>query len=251
MDKSICSVDGCENKIRARGFCKRHYGRYSKGLPITKACLSCGNDYFRQGSYCSDECRPECAHEWCRNKVNGQEYCNSHVGNMRRSGKMPVRQWADARLCVVCGKAEWPPNGLRRYCSQACAKLHRLNGYEQLETCKKCTRCGHEIDLTFRHPSGYKRKSSAFLCERCKRARRTYHGMSVNILRNRDGSKCKICGLDIDFDLIFPNQLSPSVDHIKPYSLGGSNDLENLQLAHLRCNSIKSNRENFTLYPYS
>ena len=37
----------------------------------------------------------------------------------------------------------------------------------------------------------------------------------------RDGWICGICDEPIDKTLRFPNQQSPSLDHIKPLSLGG------------------------------
>lgn len=36
-----------------------------------------------------------------------------------------------------------------------------------------------------------------------------------------------------------------SIDHIKPKSKGGTWDIENLQLTHKRCNSLKGNNENY------
>lgn len=245
MDKSTCSIDGCVNTSHCKGYCAGHYRRFSRGLEMIKPCKLCGNDYFKQGNYCSDKCRPECAFEWCSIKVNGKEYCHTHATNMKRSGKNSVRQWAADRECVVCGARDWEPNGLRRYCGQACAKLHRVNNFEPIPKSKACARCGSNIDLLARTRNGYKRKSSAFLCYACKRARHLRHKTSVNILRNRDGSQCRICDTDIDFLLRFPEPKSPSVDHIIPFSLGGTNDESNLQLAHLICNTIKSNRPGF------
>lgn len=56
-------------------------------------------------------------------------------------------------------------------------------------------------------------------------------------------SNCAICGRSVDFDKKFPDPWSATVDHIIPVSKGGAPaSLENLQLAHLQCNRIKSNR---------
>ena len=38
---------------------------------------------------------------------------------------------------------------------------------------------------------------------------------------------------------VAPHPLSPSLDHIKPQVLGGSDEPDNLQTAHLRCNESK------------
>ena len=53
-------------------------------------------------------------------------------------------------------------------------------------------------------------------------------------------SVCAICGLPVDKSLKYPHPMSPSVDHIIPCSRGGSDDLDNLQLAHRKCNRDKS-----------
>ena len=59
-------------------------------------------------------------------------------------------------------------------------------------------------------------------------------------------SVCGICGHPVNFDKVFPDPWSPTVDHIIPVSKGGSPvDVANLQLAHLRCNRIKSTKTNF------
>ena len=52
---------------------------------------------------------------------------------------------------------------------------------------------------------------------------------------------CAICGRKVDKALKFPHPLSATVDHIIPVSKGGHpSDLQNLQLAHFRCNRQKS-----------
>lgn len=57
-------------------------------------------------------------------------------------------------------------------------------------------------------------------------------------LRRRDGDRCTICGLRMDFEpddrLEAPNRAT--IDHIIPRSKGGTNDWSNLRLAHARCN---------------
>ena len=51
---------------------------------------------------------------------------------------------------------------------------------------------------------------------------------------------CGICGLPVDKNLPYPHPMSATVDHIIPVSLGGHpSDINNLQLAHFRCNTQK------------
>ena len=56
-------------------------------------------------------------------------------------------------------------------------------------------------------------------------------------------SVCGICGRPVNFDKVFPDPWSPTVDHIIPISKGGDPaSLENLQLAHLQCNRTKASK---------
>ena len=71
--------------------------------------------------------------------------------------------------------------------------------------------------------------------------------MSIERLVERDGAWCSICGEEVDLTLKKPDMFSPSVDHVMPYSLGGSHDPENLALAHLWCNQVKNNRVGWSL----
>lgn len=51
----------------------------------------------------------------------------------------------------------------------------------------------------------------------------------------RDGYLCRLCWGEVEPDDIH-------IDHIHPVSLGGSDDLDNLQVAHSRCNLRKGAR---------
>ena len=56
-------------------------------------------------------------------------------------------------------------------------------------------------------------------------------------------SVCGICGRPVNFDKKFPDPWSATLDHIIPIQKGGDPcALENLQLAHLQCNRLKSTK---------
>lgn len=56
-------------------------------------------------------------------------------------------------------------------------------------------------------------------------------------------SICGICGQPVDKSLKYPDPMSPTVDHIIPVSRHGDpTSLDNLQLAHRRCNRLKSDK---------
>lgn len=53
---------------------------------------------------------------------------------------------------------------------------------------------------------------------------------------------CGICGGAMTRDARFPDNASPSIDHIIPLSKGGGHVVGNLQWAHLGCNKIKADK---------
>jgi 5-methylcytosine-specific restriction endonuclease McrA len=57
-------------------------------------------------------------------------------------------------------------------------------------------------------------------------------------LRERYGDNCHWCGRPMDFDTR-EQPLSPSVEHLIPKSVGGTNKQGNLRLAHLHCNQAR------------
>ena len=67
--------------------------------------------------------------------------------------------------------------------------------------------------------------------------------LSVYELAVRDGRRCNICNRKIDLSLSGMAKWGPTIDHILPVSLGGTNDPNNLTLAHRCCNTRRGNRE--------
>ena len=64
------------------------------------------------------------------------------------------------------------------------------------------------------------------------------------LIHKRDGGKCQMCGTPTK---LFTSSLAfdptrASIDHIKPYSKGGTEDPANLQLLCMLCNSRKSTK---------
>jgi len=56
------------------------------------------------------------------------------------------------------------------------------------------------------------------------------------------GSNCYLCNSEIDLDIARNSRRGATVDHVIPLSRGGSDELENLRLAHWECNNKKSNK---------
>lgn len=54
---------------------------------------------------------------------------------------------------------------------------------------------------------------------------------------------CGICGQPVDKKLRYPHPMSPCIDHIIPLDRSGHpSDINNLQLAHWKCNRAKANK---------
>lgn len=249
MIKSTCKIDECESPVEARGWCGRHYKRWQNTGSAERPCKTCGQEItgFGPSTYCSEECRPECSFSDCKRPCDGaSDLCVIHRGGVYKYGRLPTYEWAKERKCIVCGDIAHE-KGYRKTCSGKCKQLLSRNGGVPPLMIKQCVKCTGFIDLTITGKSGRKKRADTKFCEPCKKSRVLPHQMSVTELADRDGTQCGICSTNVDMTLVFPNTMRASVDHIQPVACGGTNDPENLQLAHLHCNFIKSSRDGFTL----
>lgn len=210
-------------------------------------CRSCGiliqrtSRTGRIPAYCGDACKPRCTVPACGGPQRKKTWCAAHYAQSRTTGKPPVPfryKWAGSGACVVCNG---PALGRRRYCSAACQQLWFRYGGE-VPRVATCVGCGGEVDLVASVTrAGHRKRADMKLCRRCRMDKRK-HGLSVEVLARRDGLACGICGEPVDLSLRAPELMRASVDHRIPRARGGSNDPENLQLAHLWCNQVKSDR---------
>lgn len=60
--------------------------------------------------------------------------------------------------------------------------------------------------------------------------------ITLAVLYKRDKAVCQICGEMVE-------HMQASIDHIKPFHLGGTHTWGNVQLSHVRCNSMKGHRD--------
>lgn len=209
-------------------------------------CVGCGEPVRRSGNsypkYCSEACKPRCSVDACEGPVRKRGWCASHYHQWKRTGEDPKPfkwKWAEVQPCIVCGSEERTPE-LRRFCSWACRQLHVKHG-GSVPSSVGCILCGTTIDLTARGKRGQRKKASTKLCRPCKLDYSKYK-MTARQLAIRDGAFCGICEQPVDMDIRRADDAKwcASVDHILPRALGGSHDPDNLQLAHLYCNQVKS-----------
>jgi hypothetical protein len=232
-----CTIEECDKpKFNKDGLCSKHFSRLKRHGSTSDDALVRGKN------------EGDCPIEGCDNPMRSAGLCAAHASQKRRIGEAKPfgYKWAVRGNCKVCGKP-CTERGRREYCSSACQVLVSRYGAVPPETVQ-CGRCGDDIDLgTPIVGGGRKGRLDRAMCDHCFRARTTRHKMSVSILAQRDGADCTICGEGIDMTLRHPEMRRASVDHVIPYSLGGTHDPENLALAHLVCNIRKSNRAGWTI----
>lgn len=71
-----CSINGCENPVKSRGWCRKHYLRWYKTGDPEKIRPGRWNDYER----------PTCAVDDCDRLAHAHGYCPSHYKRWERYG---------------------------------------------------------------------------------------------------------------------------------------------------------------------
>lgn len=115
------------------------------------------------------------------------------------------------KQCAFCGKSFQTNSEGRKYCS---------------------TKCSHDVRKTGRTVYTKKRRQKQLIENYVEpvELQSTYHNY---------GGVCGICGLPVPERNDPASDWGPTVDHIKPLSLGGLHQQSNCQLAHRLCNSLK------------
>lgn len=166
-------------------------------------------------------------------------YCTPACGWMHRGKTRPPRETHE-ESCVVCGSVFMSVSS--RTCSRACRSVLITR-----PTVRSCRNCGAD---TTRHPS----RKAGPLCEACsetkrrvrnrrKRERRDWRrperSISLRQLGEREGWRCHLCRRVVNPGVKWPDSKSATFDHLIPLVDGGSDEPENLRLAHLGCNSSR------------
>ena len=243
-----CSVEGCERPVHANAMCVAHGTRAARyGDPLAPKVRM-----PNEGSCAVDGCeklsrkRGWCEAHWVRWRKYGDPGAleigvRMAPGTGRPAPRNPRGSQITLDDCLVCTS----PNRTGafrsgRFCSAACQVLwHRHGG--KVPANPACARCGTEIDLLTTGKNGRRKRADSKLCKKCK-TMHSRHWASPGELALRDGPYCQLCGCDVDLSAMFPDVMRASVDHILPRAWGGSDEPENLQLAHLHCNHVKSDR---------
>lgn len=239
MPSVTCSIEECDRKHHSLGHCKLHYTRnvrhgdplatkYKPGVPSENGpCLvmGCDNPYF------------------------SRQMCPMHYQRWRKHGDAALGASSFQVGCSIagCGKSHYAHGWCSAHFTRN--KRHgsptaRLQG-EVFDGHKICSQCARDLPTArFREGRGE--------CRTC--AKKYIHARRALIASvesdnyrphevfARDLWTCQLCMEPMDESLKWPHRYSPSVDHITPLSLGGTNTLANVQGAHLTCNISKGAR---------
>lgn len=225
------------------------------GARKDRACDHCGVSFLPvvgRPRHCSDSCRrdgrkPTVRKASSNRRVSPLKDCackvcgTAYQAVMARSGFCSKKcaasfyysKTAYSLTCVECGAGYKATCNRGKCCSEACvkARLSRLATQQQI------------INPT---PRKWANRSDAERYYGFKR--RAVIGatdadlIDSEIVFERDGWLCQLCGEEIDRDLVCPNPRAASLDHKIPISRGGRHTYDNVQCAHFGCNSRKGNR---------
>jgi 5-methylcytosine-specific restriction endonuclease McrA len=217
---------------RQRGFVVGNYPRN---------CLQCGTGYnyhpaakdkgheHKRGLFCSWDCKSQ------------------HI----KDSKPGPHSKLQVNPCKTCGKVILS-KGAKRYCSDECKpKILALPPMPRV--CRHCKGsyladntggmhkqycsegCRNEVEKVHRRIARSKRKAII--------RKVTIEKVDPFVVFDRDGWKCKMCGIDTPKELrgtIKSN--APELDHVMPISKGGSHSYMNTQCSCRKCNQVKSDK---------
>jgi hypothetical protein len=208
----------CSDRCQRKG----HNATYRFSKTEVATCKNCGqafeyHPYIRKKVNCSPECDAE-DKRWraLKNRSTPLPWADCACGQryLARRGRTRCidcvapkpRRWYMG-WCRQCGEPFVDNQPARNYCSRlCCGRAHRHHADAR-------RRAWIKGDGT---PKVYRLR-----------------------IAERDNWRCQLCHRKINRKLKWPHPMSPSLDHILPLSLGGKHEPENVQLAHIRCNSLK------------
>ena len=218
------------------------------------ACVRCASPVERKSDkgpspkYCGADCRRLATYE--RHKASGA-YEQQKVKRRAEFQPKPVTQ----RACTVCGGTFEAKRDDAMLCSSACGNKWRDSNSDARCSEVDCERGVRAKGLCAMH---WRRKARAEGRETAaswdERRKANYHKrralkmqLPADDIRpadvyERDEWVCNICSAPVDRNLVWPDPMSSSLDHVLPLSLGGHHTMENVALAHLSCNVRKGNR---------
>lgn len=179
----------------------------SKLYTVRRNCEMCGGEFLCRPGDTTRFCGRSCARKVPRRRVARPHVDRRRVAlaKLRRvaKGRHGSGKWVSGP-CAMCGTQFVGLGSRSRFCSSGCADAQK-NYRRQVRT-----RTNGPVEAFTRRE-----------------------------VFERDGWVCGICADPVNRKAVFPDPLSPTVDHIIPLAKGGTHTFANVQCAHFMCNSTK------------
>ena len=248
----------CSSKCRNRAGAIKEGRCLDHGL-LTKTCVVCGEEFqtFKSRKVtCSDECSK-------KNKGGGKKpynYEKDHAKYVRKHPNARTREEISAESIakkekrakeVAKRQAEREAEWERIRAEKERKKQENIDYWLNYEAEHECEVCGKTFTAYY--------PTTKYCSDKCRKAKyrrkKRYKGITIDSdislfkLAERDHNQCQICGLFVDWNDYIKTEntticgdMYPSIDHVRPISLGGLHSWNNVQLAHRGCNSKKQNK---------
>lgn len=157
------------------------------------------------------------------------------------------------KVCFNCARIE-----REKKKAQEQARKEKIKEIEEMQ--KKVDMISARIERAWKAINARERRKENEKAERklheLKREKRiktngkTDKNITLKRLYERDNGICYLCGKPCNYEdytrsdkgAFIAGKLYPSIDHVKPLSHGGTHTWDNIRLAHMICNSQKSDR---------
>lgn len=144
-------------------------------------------------------------------------------------------QWDKSpRPCAYCQELYLPTKRYQKWCSGRCKQRPALEA-KKLPNTKLCLRCGKSLEGMFVRAIYCSRSCGSMDHAVKHRSTNTVRTARRRLIIERDDWTCYLCSKKLTYSEIH-------IDHLVPYSRGGSSDSSNLSVACAFCNISRGNR---------
>lgn len=245
----------CSTICKSRWWAIQEGRSFNHGL-LQKVCVVCGSKFETQKSRqrtCSTECsKYNENHRPYDSEKERLRYLKEHPDSRSMD---EIKAASQVRLAELTIEREQRAQDREKERAIIRAKKEEIRQaniayWMQYEAEHICEDCGHKF--TAHYPL-------TKYCETCKKRQsrdrykkrydeiRVDSNITLKRLARRDHQTCWICGLKVDWNdtrpgnnTVIVGDLYPSCDHIIPISKGGLHSWDNVALAHMKCNTWKS-----------
>lgn len=254
------SCEFCGNPIigkrRGAKYCSKDCGRKASNIRtghctyttketyVVKKCSRCGEEFSTNNPrriYCSAKCKntKHVFGRWKREHPNARSKEDIHKEKVERDR---IRQAERERYIEEMN---------RRKAEREEQKRANIEFWQNYNAVHVCEICGNDFEAHY--------PTTKYCSDKCKnkanKRKNRYktitvdRGINLYKLARRDANICQLCGLQVNWNdysvkdsTVVCGNMYPSIDHIKPISLGGLHSWDNVQLTHRICNTRKNNR---------